>query len=196
MVGIGILHKAQALAGGIDLAQGDPYGFAILGRDQRISSAEDAGEPRLDLRQQGQRGFTTTRPHSAHTGTVKIKGMLNPGQRGRQKSGMPPEAEAHHLDGGLRVTSPEPADCGGDISKDLLAGGGVLMAAPFSQIGGGVGQLQIRSRAGEQRHRQGRIPLGGHAIRHAAHPGVQPQTPPEARYIHVLNSNVMRYRSH
>ena len=71
----------------------------------RISRAEDTGEPRLDLRQQGQRGLTTTRPHSAHTGTVKIKGVLNPGQRGRQKSGMPPEAEAHHMDGGLRVTS-------------------------------------------------------------------------------------------
>ena len=56
---------------------------------------------------------------------------------------MPPEAEAHHLDGGLRATSPEPADCGGDISKNLIAGGGVLVAASFSQIGGVIGQLQI-----------------------------------------------------
>ena len=111
MVGTGVLHKAQALAGGINLAQGNPYRFAILERDQWISRAEDTGESRLDFRQQGQRGFTTTRPHSAHTGTVKIKGVLNPGQRGRKKSGMPPEAEAHHMDGGLRVTSPEPADC-------------------------------------------------------------------------------------
>ena len=75
-------------------------------RDQGISRAEHTGEPRLDLRQQGQRGLTTTGPHPAHTGAVKIKGVLNPGQRGRQKSGMPPEAEAHHMDGGLRVTGP------------------------------------------------------------------------------------------
>ena len=99
MVGTGVLHKAQALAGGINLAQGNPYRFAILERDQWISRAEDTGESRLDFRQQGQRGFTTTRPHSAHTGTVKIKGVLNPGQRGRKKSGMPPEAKAHQMNG-------------------------------------------------------------------------------------------------
>ena len=57
--------------------------------------------------------------------------MLNPGQRGRQESGMPSEAEAHHMDGGLGVTGPDPADCSGDIRKDLLAGGGVLVSAPF-----------------------------------------------------------------
>ena len=95
MIGTGILHKAQALGGGIDLDQGGPYGYAIFGRDQRISRAEDAGEPHLDLRQQGQRGLTITRPHSAHTGTIKIKGVLNPEQRGCQKGDMPTEAKPH-----------------------------------------------------------------------------------------------------
>ena len=127
VIGTGTLHKTQALGGGIDLAQGSSNRFAIFGRDQRISRAEDTGEARLDLRQQGQRGFTTTRPHSAYTGTVKIKGVLNPGQRGRQKCGMPPEAEAHHMNGGLRVTSPEPADRCIDIRNDLLAGGGLSL---------------------------------------------------------------------
>ena len=126
MVGTGKLHKAQALAGGINLAQGRPNRFAILERDQRISRAEHTGEPRLDLRQQGQRGFTTTRPHPAHTGTVKIKGVLNPGQRGRQKSGMPPEAEAHHMDGSLPGNGPATSPTRQQHQKDLLGGGGVL----------------------------------------------------------------------
>lgn len=91
MISTAILHKAQAVDGAIVLAQGCPYGFAILGRDHRIRRAEYTGEPGLDLRQQGQRGLTTTRPHSADTGTVKIKGVLNPGQRGRKKSGIPPK---------------------------------------------------------------------------------------------------------
>ena len=40
------------------------------------------------------------------------------------------------------------------ISRDRLFGGGVLMAATFSQIGGVIGQLQIRSLAGKQTHRE------------------------------------------
>ena len=40
MVGTGVLHKSQALAGGINLAQGNPYRFAILCGDQGISCAE------------------------------------------------------------------------------------------------------------------------------------------------------------
>ena len=45
MVGTGILHKQKALGGGIGLAQGGPYGFAIIERDQRIIRAEDTGKP-------------------------------------------------------------------------------------------------------------------------------------------------------
>ena len=104
MVGTGVLHKAQALAGGISLAQGNPYRFAILERDQWIGRAEHTSEPCLDLRQQSQRGFSTAGPHPAHPCAVKIEGVLNPGQRGGQKGGMPPEAETHHVDGGVRVT--------------------------------------------------------------------------------------------
>ena len=77
MVGTGTIHNTQALAIGINLVQGDPYRFAILGRDQRNSRAEHIGEPRLDFKQQGQRGFTNTEPHSIDTGTVKIKGLVN-----------------------------------------------------------------------------------------------------------------------
>ena len=99
MVSVGTLHKTQALAGGIDLANGSSTHFAILWGDQQISRAEHTGEPRLDLGQQGQGRFTGAGPHPAHACAEKIKDVLNPGQRGRQKGGMPPEAEAHHMDG-------------------------------------------------------------------------------------------------
>ena len=95
MLRTGILHKAQALASGIDLAQGGPYRLAILRRNQRVDRAEHTSESRLDLRQQISGGLT---------GAVKIKGMINPGQRGGQKGGMPTEAETHHVDGSVRVT--------------------------------------------------------------------------------------------
>tara|TARA_B100000674_G_scaffold441318_1_gene404878 strand:+ start:119 stop:472 length:354 start_codon:yes stop_codon:yes gene_type:complete len=110
VVGIGILDKAQALAGVIDLAQGNPYGFAILGRDQPpISRAEDAGEPRLDLRQQGQRGLTTTRLLSVHTDTVKIRRGKRR-QRGHQKKGTPLEAKPQHMNGSFGKSTARPAE--------------------------------------------------------------------------------------
>ena len=94
-IAVCIRHKAQALAGEIDLAQGGPYGFAIS-EDRRISRAEDTGEPVIS-------GAGPKRAHHhqaafAHTCTVKIK-RAQPRERGRQKSGMPPEAEANHMDG-------------------------------------------------------------------------------------------------
>ena len=76
------------------------------------------------------------------------------------------------MDGGLRVKSPEPADCGSDISKDLLAVSGALIAAPFRQIGGVIGQLQIRIRASKEGDGQGRIAIGSQAIDDASHPGM------------------------
>ena len=99
MVGAGTLLKTQALAGGIDFAQGGSNRFAILGRDQGISRSDHTGEPRLDLRQQSKRGFATAGPHPAYTCAIKNKDLLNTRQRDRQKSTMPPEAEAHHIDG-------------------------------------------------------------------------------------------------
>ena len=104
VVCIGIFQTKQALASGIDLAQGGSNRFAILSRNQGIGGTEHTGEARLYLRQQSQRGFTTTGTHPADACAVKIKGVLNPGQRGCQKGGMPPEAETHHVDGGVRVT--------------------------------------------------------------------------------------------
>ena len=67
---------------------------------------------------------------------------------------------------------PDPADSSSNITKDLLAGGGVLVAAPLNKIGRFVGQLQVGRRAGKQRYRQGRMAMGGQAIRDAANPGI------------------------
>ena len=47
----GILHKSQALAGGIGFAQGIPNRLTILSGNQRISGTEHTGEPRLNLGQ-------------------------------------------------------------------------------------------------------------------------------------------------
>ena len=58
------------------------------------------------------------------------------------------------------------------ISKDLIASGGVLVAPSLGQIGWLIGQLQIRRRARKQGQRQGRMAVGGQAIRHAADPGI------------------------
>ena len=60
------------MVGWIYLAQSGPNRFASLGRHQGINCPEHAGEPRLD-----------------------------PGERGCQNSGIPLDAEAHHMDGGL-----------------------------------------------------------------------------------------------
>ena len=60
-------------------------------KDQRISRAEDTGEPPLISGKQMEERLTATGPHPAHTGSVEIKGMLNLGQRGRQKNGVPPK---------------------------------------------------------------------------------------------------------
>ena len=134
MIDAGKLHATQALAGGISSAYGITNRLTILGGDQGVSCAEHTGEPRLDLGQQTERGFTTTGAHPADTGTVKIKDLGNPGQRGRQKGGMPPEAEAHHMDGSLGISRPQPTNCCGDIAEDLICGGGVLVAPVLGQI--------------------------------------------------------------
>ena len=63
-------------------------------------------EPRLDLGQKIQGGFAAAGPHLVYTGAIKIEGLPNPGQRGRQKSGVPPEAELNHMDGDLGVAKP------------------------------------------------------------------------------------------
>ena len=47
---------------------------------------------------------------------------------------MPPEAEAHYIDGGLGVTGPQPADRGSDIRKHLLAGGGVVQTSRSADL--------------------------------------------------------------
>ena len=172
MIDAGTLHEPQTLAGGISSGQGITVSLTILRGDQRIDCAEHTVEPRPDLRQQGQRGFTTTRPHSANTCTVKIKGLGNPGQRGRQKSSMSHETEALHIDGGLGVASPQPAERCGDIAEDLICGSGVLVAPALGQMGLFIGQLQIGRSAGKQRQRKGRMTVGGQAIGHAAHPGI------------------------
>ena len=139
-----------ALAGGIGLAQSRPNGLAIFSGDQGIGHAEHTGEPCLDLGEQSKRGFATSRSHPADARSVKIKGLLNPGQGGRQKRGMPPKTEPHHMDGSLGVTAPYPADRCGDISKDLIAGGGVLVAPPFGKIRRFICQLKAGSRSGKQ----------------------------------------------
>ena len=90
MIDAGTLHATQALAGEISSAYGITNRPTILGGDQFVSRAEHTSEPRLDLGQQTERGFTATGAHPADTGTVKIKNLGNPGQRGRQKGGMPP----------------------------------------------------------------------------------------------------------
>ena len=59
VIGTGILHKTQALAGGIGLTQGDLNCFAILGRDQGISRAEHTVS-RADPGQQIYGGLTAT----------------------------------------------------------------------------------------------------------------------------------------
>ena len=41
--------------------------------------------------------------------------------------GMPTEAEAHHIDGGLRIEDPQLADRSGNITKDLVGRDGSLM---------------------------------------------------------------------
>ena len=106
VVRTGTLHNTQPLAIGIDLVQGGQNRLAILGRDQRISRTEHTGEPRLNPRQQGQRRLTAAGAHPTHTGAVEINGMINPGQRGCQTSVMPPNAEAHHMDGGVGLADP------------------------------------------------------------------------------------------
>ena len=91
------------------------------------------------------------------------------------------------MNGGLRVTGPDPAERCGDISKDLLAGGGVLVAAPFSQIGRRRPDPD-RSCAGKQRHRKGRMAL---AARRSATLRTQAFTPKlqAERYRHDLNDS-------
>ena len=91
VVGTGILHQPQVLANGISSAQGMKNRARILGGYRGVVCAEQTGEPRLDLKQESAREFNTTRPHPAHICAVKIKDLGNPGQRGHQKSGMPPE---------------------------------------------------------------------------------------------------------
>ena len=98
-----ILHILQSLEGGIGLEQGIPNPLKILGGDQGFSSAEHTGEQHLDIGQHDGGGLTTARQHSAHTCAIKFKIMLKPGQPGRQKVGIPTEAVAHRMDGGLRV---------------------------------------------------------------------------------------------
>ena len=110
MVGIGILDKAQALAGGIDLAKGGSNRFGTLGRERGISRAEHADEPSLDFWQQGQRGFTTTGLLSVHTDTVKNQRRGKRRQRGDQKKGTPLEAEPQHMNGSFGKSTARPAE--------------------------------------------------------------------------------------
>ena len=154
MINTGNLYRAQVLACRIGLVQGCRDRLAILGRYQRIGRAEHTGEPCLNLRQQGQRGFTTSWPHSAYARSIEIKGLLNPGQRGRQKRCMPPEAEAHNMDSSVRVSGPQPIDSRSNIAEDLMCGGGILVTPPLGQIGRFVGQLQsgaVRANKGTAR---------------------------------------------
>ena len=104
VISAGTLHRTQVITGGISPVQGSLNLLTILGGDQGIDIAKHARKPCLDLGQQRQAGFTTTGPHPTDPRTVKIKGVFNPGQRGGQKGGMPPEAEPHHTHGGARVT--------------------------------------------------------------------------------------------
>ena len=91
MIDAGTLHATQALAGGISSAQGITNRLTILGGDQGVSCAEHTGEPRLDLGQQTERGFTATGAHPADTGTVKIKNLGNPGNVAARKAACPPK---------------------------------------------------------------------------------------------------------
>ena len=91
VISAGTLHRTQVITGGISPVQGSLNRLTILGGDQGIGIAKHAGKSCLDLGQQRQAGFTTTGPHPTHTCAVKIKGVLNPGQRGGQKGGMPPK---------------------------------------------------------------------------------------------------------
>ena len=93
MIGAGALHRTQALAGGIGLVQGRPNRLAILSGDQGVGRAEHTGEPRLDLGQQSERGFPTSRPHPAHAGSIEIKSRRHSGQRGQQERGMLPQKQ-------------------------------------------------------------------------------------------------------
>ena len=93
------LHIAQALRSGIQRLQCSTNRHSVLRWNQGISCSAQTNELSLHLGQQLQGGRTSSRPHSADARSIEIKGHSNSGQRGRQKCGMPPEAEAHHMDG-------------------------------------------------------------------------------------------------
>ena len=94
------------------------------------------------------------------------------------------------MDGGLGVAQPQPAGRCGDTTENLICGDGVLMTAPFSRMSGGIGQLQIKRSTGEQRQSQGRMAVGGQAIRHAAHPDTQTKHLEQ----HSIDTNKKRFR--
>ena len=77
------------------------------------------------------------------------------------KGDMPPEAEHHHMNGGLGVTGPQAAERCEESSEDLICGSGVLVAPAAGQMRRRIGQIQIRRRAGKQVQRQGRMAVGG-----------------------------------